>query len=47
MVITGIENDVSTVSGEVATSFTHKIPVKKIQDANGNQESYFLLLTQS
>ena len=45
MVITGIENDVSTVS-EVATSFTHKIPVK-IQDANGNQESYFLLLTET
>ena len=46
MIITGIDNDVSTVSGEVATSFTHKIPVK-IQDANGNQESYFLLLTQN
>ena len=45
MVITGIENDVSTVS-EVASSFTHKIPVK-IQDANGNQESYFLLLTEN
>ena len=45
MVITGIDNDVSTVS-EVATSFTHKIPVK-IQDANGNQESYFLLLTET
>ena len=27
MIITGIDNDVSTVSGEVATSFTHKIPV--------------------
>ena len=36
MVITGIDDNVSTVSGEVATSFTHKIPVK-IQDANGNQ----------
>ena len=46
MIITGIDNDVSTVSGEVATSFTHKIPVK-IQDANGNQESYFLLLTET
>ena len=46
MIITGINNDVSTVSGEVATSFTHKIPVK-IQDANGNQESYFLLLTEN
>ena len=46
MRITGIDNDVSTVSGEVATSFTHKIPVK-IQDANGNQESYFLLLSNT
>tara|TARA_B100001939_G_C16704436_1_gene514225 strand:- start:239 stop:697 length:459 start_codon:yes stop_codon:yes gene_type:complete len=46
MIITGIDNDVSTVSGEVARSFTHKIPVK-IQDANGNQESYFLLLTET
>ena len=46
MIITGIDNDVSTVSGEVATSFTHKIPVK-IQDATGNQESYFLLLTET
>jgi len=45
MIITGIENDVSTVS-DVASSFTHKIPVK-IQDANGNQESYFLLLTET
>ena len=45
MIITGIDNDVSTVS-DVATSFTHKIPVK-IQDANGNQESYFLLLTET
>ena len=45
MAITGIENDVSEVS-EIASSFTHKIPVK-IQDANGNQESYFLLLTQN
>ena len=47
MKITGIDNDVSTVDpAEVASSFTHKIPVK-IQDANGNQESYFLLLTQN
>ena len=46
MVITGIDDNVSTVSGEVATSFTHKIPVR-IQDANGNQESYFLLLTET
>ena len=46
MVITGISDDVSTVSGEVASSFTHKIPVK-VQDANGNQESYFLLLSDN
>ncbi len=47
MRITGIDNDVSTVDpAVVASSFTHKIPVK-IQDANGNQESYFLLLTQN
>ncbi len=45
MVITGIDDDVSTVS-DVATSFTHKIPVR-IQDENGNQESYFLLLSQN
>ena len=45
MAITGIVNDVSEVS-EIASSFTHKIPVK-IQDTNGNQESYFLLLTQN
>ena len=31
MVITGIDNDVSTVSGVVADSFTHKIPIQ-IQD---------------
>ena len=46
MVITGISDDVSTVSGEVASSFTHKIPVK-VQDASGNQESYFLLLSEN
>ena len=45
MVITGIENDISTVD-VTANSFTHKIPVK-VQDANGNQESYFLLLTEN
>jgi len=45
MVITGIDDDVSTVS-DVATSFTHKIPVR-IQDENGNQESYFLLLSEN
>ena len=46
MVITGIGTDIRPVSGEVASSFTHKIPVK-VQDASGNQESYFLLLTQN
>ena len=46
MVITGIGTDIRSVSGEIASSFTHKIPVK-VQDASGNQESYFLLLTEN
>ena len=46
MVVTGIGTDITSVSGEVASSFTHKIPVK-VQDANGNQESYFLLLSEN
>ncbi len=46
MVITGIGTDIRPVSGEIASLFTHKIPVK-VQDASGNQESYFLLLTQN
>ena len=46
MVITGIGTDIRPVSGEIASSFTHKIPVK-VQDASGNQESYFLLLTEN
>ena len=47
MVITGIGTDIRPVTpSEVASSFTHKIPVR-VQDANGNQESYFLLLTQN
>ena len=46
MVITGIDNDVSTVSGVVASSFTHKLPVQ-IQDGSGNKETYYLLLTQN
>ena len=47
MVITGIGTDIRPVSpSEVASSFTHKIPVR-VQDASGNQESYFLLLTQN
>ena len=45
MVITGIENDVSTVS-EVATSFTHKIPVR-IENTDGNVETYYLLLARN
>ena len=43
MIITGIDNDVSTVSGVVASSFTHKIPIQ-VQDGSGNKESYYLLV---
>ena len=46
IVVNGIANDVSDVSDVLASSFTHKIPVK-VEDANGNQESYYLLLTSS
>ena len=46
MIITGIDNDVSTVSGVVASSFTHKVPVQ-IQDGSGNRETYYLLLSTS
>ena len=46
LAITGIVNDVSTVSGDTASSFMHKIPVK-VQDENGNQESYYILLTEN
>ena len=52
MVIEGIASDVSTVSGQSAVSslsggnFTHKLPVK-VQDQLGNQETYFLLLSDS
>ena len=46
MVITGIDNDVSTVSGVVASSFTHKVPVQ-IQDGSGNKETYYLLVSTS
>ncbi len=47
MVITGeIVDDVSTVSGVVASSFTHKIPIQ-VQDGSGNKESYYLLVTTS
>ena len=45
MIIEGIENDVADVS-VIASSFTHKVPIK-IEDANGNQESYFLLVSNS
>ena len=46
MIITGIGTDVSTVSGVIASSFTHKIPVQ-IQDNNGNKETYYLLVSTS
>ena len=47
MVITGeIVDDVSTVSGVVASSFTHKIPIQ-VQDGSGNKESFYLLLTET
>ena len=45
MIIEGIDSDVSDVS-VLANSFTHKIPIK-VEDANGNQESYFLLVSNS
>ena len=47
MVIVGeIDDDVSTVSGVVASSFTHKIPIQ-VQDGSGNKESYYLLVTEN
>jgi len=52
MVIEGIASDVSTVSGQSADSslsggnFTHKLPIK-VQDENGNQETYYLLLSNT
>ena len=53
MVITGISSDVSNVSltnGAVSSlsggNFTHKLPVT-VQDELGNQETYFLLLSDS
>ena len=52
MIITGIDSDVSTVSGQSADSslsggnFTHKLPIK-VQDENGNQETYYLLLSNT
>tara|TARA_B100000424_G_scaffold186143_1_gene144446 strand:+ start:6806 stop:8080 length:1275 start_codon:yes stop_codon:yes gene_type:complete len=52
MIIEGIASDVSTVSGQSADSslsggnFTHKLPIK-VQDENGNQETYYLLLSNT
>ena len=49
MVIEGIDttNDMTELNPVVsAANFTHKIPVK-IEDANGNQESYFLLVSNT
>jgi len=52
MVIEGIASDISTVSGQSAESslsggnFTHKLPIK-VQDENGNQETYYLLLSDT
>ena len=52
MVIEGIASDLSTVSGQSADSslsggnFTHKLPIK-VQDENGNQETYYLLLSDT
>ena len=45
MIIEGIDNDIADVS-VIASSFTHKIPIK-VEDANGNQESYFLLVSNT
>ena len=45
MIIEGIGDDVADVSA-VANSFTHKVPIK-IEDASGNQESYFLLVSDT
>ena len=47
MIITGIDDQVTELSTTVdASSFTHKLPIK-IQDENGNQESYYLLVSTS
>ena len=45
MIIEGIDSDVEDAS-VIASSFTHKIPIK-VEDANGNQESYFLLVSDT
>ena len=44
MVITGIGTDIRPVSGEIASSFTHKIPIK-VQDAKWKPRVVLLLLT--
>jgi len=45
--ITGISNDVNTISPAIdVETFTHKIPVK-IADTNGNVETYYLLVSSS
>ena len=45
--ITGISNDVNTISPAIdVETFTHKIPIK-IADTNGNVETYYLLLSSS
>ena len=41
------DNDFDDLTGGViASSFTHKIPIK-VEDANGNQESYYLLVSNT
>ena len=45
--ITGISDDVNTISPAIdVETFTHKIPVK-IADTNGNVETYYLLLSSN
>ena len=46
MTIIGIDSDVSNASGVVASSFTHKLPIR-VQDSSGNKETYYLLLTEN
>ena len=41
------DDDFDDLTGSViASSFTHKIPIK-VEDANGNQESYYLLVSNT
>ena len=47
MIITRIDNDVSTVSGVTANSFTHKIPIQILDGATGGKETYYLLVTEN